>query len=97
MQQRKSLGKLRKAKKTKERSPDMTGHITLYDGVVAAIKTHMRDNGLDDAVCNLAAWVNRDANGQYLTVQLSPPYVQHNQQPQRESGLDFVFGDEGDA
>jgi hypothetical protein len=71
------------------------GEITVRSDDIAAITSHLRETGLDEAVCNLAAWANRGPYGQYLAVQLSPPYVQHDQQP--ANNLDFVFGDQEDA
>jgi hypothetical protein len=97
MNQKKSLGKLREAQKTKPLSPEMVGQMHPQSDTIAAITTHLHETGTDEAVCNIAAWVNRDANGQYLTVQLSPPYVHHNQQPRSTNNLDFIFGGEEDS
>jgi hypothetical protein len=94
MNNKKSLGKLRKATKTKPLSPDLVGKIHVQSEHIAAIMNHLNEKGSDEVVCNIAAWTNRDASGQYLSVQLSPPYVPQQQQPQPENNLDFIFGDE---
>ena len=67
----KSLGKLRKKPKTKPRSPDMTGTLRLQRHTAAAILKAFEETDDDEAVCNIAGWVNEDNEGQYLTVELS--------------------------
>jgi hypothetical protein len=63
---KRSLGKLRVAPKTKERSPDMTGTLCLQRHTAAAIVKAFEDDD-DDVVCSIAAWVNHDHEGPYLT------------------------------
>src|SRR5262245_3857286 len=80
---KRSLGKLRVARKTKELSPNMTGTLRLQRHTATAILKAFENTDDDEAVCNNAAWVNRDDEVQYLTVELSPKYVapdSHNQQ-----------------
>jgi hypothetical protein len=92
---KRSLGKLRVAHKTKERSPNMTGTLCLQRHTAALIvKAFEIDEG--EAVCNIAAWVNHDHEGPYLTVELSPKYVAPDPQSQQASRLDFIFGNEED-
>ena len=50
----------------------------------------------DQVVCNIAAWVNQDHEGQYLTVELSPRYVAPHPQIQQSNRLAFVFDNEED-
>ena len=49
---------------------------------------------LDEVVCNIAAWVNHDHDGQYLTVELSPKYVAPDPQSQQKDRLAFIFDSE---
>jgi hypothetical protein len=89
---KRSLGKLRKAPKTKPRSPDMTGTLLLQRHTAAAILQSFEDSDSDDVVCNIASWVNQDHEGPYLTVEISPKYVARElQQPSKENNLDFIF------
>ena len=94
---KRSLGKLRVAHKTKERSPDMTGTLCLQRHTATAIlKAFENVDDDDEVVCNIAAWVNHDHEGQYLTVELSPKYVSSDSQNQRASPLAFIFNNEED-
>jgi hypothetical protein len=72
---KRSLGALRKANKTKARSPDMTGQMHLQRHTVAALVKQFREGGSEEIVCNLAGWRNQDYSGPYLTVELSPHFV----------------------
>jgi hypothetical protein len=92
---KRSLGKLRVAPKTKERSPDMTGTLCLQRHTAAAIVKAF-DEADDQVICNIAAWVNQDHDGQYLTVELSPRYVAPDPQIQHSNRLAFVFDNEED-
>ena len=94
---KKSIGKLRKATKTKSRSPDLVGEISLQSEHIAAIANHLNETGSDEVLCNIAAWANRGPYGQYLTVQLSPPYVPQQQHLQPENNLDFIFDGEEES
>lgn len=73
---KRSLGALRKANKTKPKSPDLIGQMRLQRHTAKAIvKQFNDDGGGDEVVCNIAAWRNQDHIGSYLTVELSPRYV----------------------
>jgi hypothetical protein len=91
-----SLGKLRKRPKTKPLSPDMTGTLYLHRHTAALILKSFEDSDDDQAVCNIAAWVNQDNEGQYLTIELSPRYVAPDPQTQTTDRLAFIFNNEKD-
>jgi hypothetical protein len=93
---KRSLGKLRVAPKTKERSPDMTGTLYLQRHTAALILKAFENTDGDDAVCNIAAWVNHDHEGQYLTVEISPKYMAQDSQMQRSNRLAFIFDNQED-
>jgi hypothetical protein len=93
---KRTLGKLRVAHKTKERSPDMTGTLCLQRHTAALILKAFENTDDDEAVCNIAAWVNHDHEGQYLTIELSPKYVAPDPQSQPASRLAFIFDNEED-
>jgi hypothetical protein len=91
-----SLGKLRKAPKTKPKSPEMTGTLRLQRHTAAAIIKEFEDAGCDEVTCNIAGWVNQDQEGQYLTIEISPKYVPRQSLPPKPHSLDFIFnGEEG--
>lgn len=75
VKQKRSLGALRKANKTKPKSPDLTGQMTLQRHTAAAIVERFSRDDIDEVVCNIAGWRNQDYNGSYLTVELSPRFV----------------------
>jgi hypothetical protein len=72
---KRSLGALRKATKTKEKSPDLIGQMRLQRHTAAAIVKEFGDEDADEVVCNIAGWRNTDHSGPYLTVELSPRFV----------------------
>ena len=76
VKQKRSLGSLRKATKTKPRSPDLTGQMKLQRHTAAAILEQFSHDSIEEVVCNIAGWRNQDHNGGlYLTVELSPRFV----------------------
>ena len=91
---RKSLGTLRKALKTKPRSPDLVGQLSLQRHTLEAIGKQFEETPSDEIACCLAGWINQDSNGQYLTVELSPRYVRREHRPTQRSNLSFFLNDE---
>ena len=80
-----SLGKLRPVnKKTKERSPVLIGTLLLQQSTLKCLIKQMNESRADDEIpCNLAGWFNDDAQGQYITVQLSPRFQRKEPEPPR--------------
>jgi hypothetical protein len=75
MNNKKSIGALFLNKKTKERSPDLTGQINLQREMVEQIANGLVDPSRDEVACNIAAWSNVDKTGKrYLTVEISPKF-----------------------
>jgi hypothetical protein len=71
----KSLGKLHPAKKTKPRSPALTGQLRLQQHTLQALIADLEESESNEVVCNIAAWSNFDKHGdQYITVELSPRF-----------------------
>ena len=75
VKQKRSLGSLRKATKTKPRSPDLTGQMKLQRHTAAAILEQFSHDGIEEVVCHIAGWKNQDYSGPYLSVELSPRFV----------------------
>jgi hypothetical protein len=93
---KRSLGALRKATKTKPRSPDLTGQFKFQRHTAAAIVDQFGHDDGEEVVCNIAGWKNQDYNGPYLTVELSPPFVARTQ-VEGDDVIDSIINDkEGD-
>jgi hypothetical protein len=72
---KRSLGALRKANKTKPKSPDLTGQMRLQRHTAEALVKQFSEDGGAEVVRNIAGWRNQDHSGSYLTVELSPRFV----------------------
>jgi len=69
---KRSIGKLRPANRTKERSPNLTGKLALQRTTVNELATQIREDGGTEIICNVAGWFNADSAGKYITVEISP-------------------------
>ena len=97
VKQKRSLGALRKANKTKPKSPDLTGRFTLQRHTAAAIVDQFSHDDIEEVVCNIAGWKNQDYSGSYLTVELSPRFVARAR-VERDDVIDSIINDkEGDS
>ena len=90
IKQKRSLGALRKANKTKPRSPDLTGQMKLQRHTAAAIVDQFSHDGIDEVACNIAGWKNQDYKGPYLSVELSPRFVARAQM-ERDDIIDSII------
>ena len=96
IKQKRSLGALRKANKTKPKSPDLTGQMKLQRHTAAAIVEQFSHDNVEEVVCNLAGWRNQDYNGcSYLSVELSPRFVTRTQVEQ-DDVIDTLINDKED-
>lgn len=75
IEHKRSLGALRKANKTKPKSPDLTGQLKLQRHTAAAIVEQFNHDHVREVVCNIAGWRNQDPHGCYLTIELSPRFI----------------------
>ena len=89
--QKRSLGALRKNTKTKSRSPDLAGQLSLQRHTIEVIAKQFEETDSDEVVCCLAGWINKDSNGQYLTVELSPKYMRREYRPTERSNLSWLL------
>ena len=62
----KSLGMLYPAKKTKPRSPALTGQLRLQPHTLQALIADLENSDSDEVVCNIAAWSNFDKRGRQI-------------------------------
>ena len=92
---KRSLGALRKANKTKPKSPDLTGQMKLQRHTAAAIVEHFSHDGIEEVICNIAGWKNQDHKGPYLTVELSPRFVTRTQ-VEGDDIIDSIINDNGE-
>jgi hypothetical protein len=96
VKQKRSLGALRKANKTKPKSPDLAGQMKLQRHTAAAIVEQFSHDGIEEVICHVAGWKNEDHNGPYLTVELSPRFVARAP-VERDDIIDSIINDkEGD-
>jgi hypothetical protein len=91
---KRSLGALRRAPKTKPRSPDLIGQLRLQRHTIKAIVKQCQETESEEIICNMAGWSNHDHSGQYLTVELSSRYPSKQQDIPKANNLNFVFNDE---
>jgi hypothetical protein len=89
-QKKRSLGSLRRAEKTKDRSPDLTGTLKLQRHTMEAIAKQFKEGDAAEVACCIAGWRNEDQNGLYLSVELSPKYVARRQEPAHSDLADFI-------
>jgi len=71
---KRSLGTLRPAVRTKDRSPNVIGPIAIQRSDSTEIQRIFQETGCEEVICGLAGWFYTDAQGKCITVQLSPPY-----------------------
>ena len=66
-----SLGTLRPSPKTKDKSPDVTGTISIKRDLLLELHKKLAQSGDEEVVADLAGWFYDDAKGKYMRVQLS--------------------------
>ncbi len=88
-----SLGSLRKANKTKDKSPDLTGQLILQRDDFERIAQEFAATNRQEISCDLAAWTDHNSRGPFLTVQISPRYVQKQKQAETLNGVDYFSMD----
>jgi hypothetical protein len=93
-QRKRSLGALRKNRKTKAQSPDATGKFHFQRHTLREIYGQLAD-GDDEVVCNVACWRNSDQYGAYLTVEISPKFVSFERRGSNGESFHDIFN-EGD-
>ena len=55
------------------------------------IGKQFEETGSDEIACSLAGWTNHDANGPYLTIELSPRYVRREHRPTQRNNLSCLL------
>jgi hypothetical protein len=74
---KRSIGKLRRAEvRTKPKSPVAIGKLALLRSTLDEFVKQMSQNRSDEILCNIAAWNNVDSDGPYLSIEISPLFVQ---------------------
>jgi hypothetical protein len=90
---KRSLGALRKNKKTKPRSPDATGKLHLQRHTLKEIYRQLGD-GNSEVICNIACWRNSDEDGPYLTVEISPQFISFERRQSNRDAFHDMFNEE---
>jgi hypothetical protein len=89
----KSLGSLFPSKKTKPRSPDMTGKLSiLKDTLREIINTHQEEDG-DGFEVNMAGKFNNASGKMYMTLELSPCFRPAGQRSEKDITLEEFFSE----
>jgi hypothetical protein len=70
-----SIGKLRPATRRKPKSPHLTGQLSLQRVTFQAFAKEFQESNADEISCNIAAWLNRDAEGLYLATEVAPLFT----------------------
>ena len=87
----KSIGTLFLSKKTKPKSPDMTGQLNiLKDTMQEIMNTHQEQDG-DVFKANMAVWFYNKHGKRYITFELSPLYRHSEQQSEKDVTLEEFF------
>ena len=95
MPRKRSLGKLRKNRKTKPRSPDATGKFHFQRHTLKELYEQLRD-GDDEVICNVACWRNSDEDGPYFTVEISPQLTSFERRRPNGDAFYDMFSEEKD-
>jgi hypothetical protein len=74
-ERKRSLGGLRSAHQRTPNSPCMLGKMTIQATTLKILMDQLGESSNDEVVCNLAAWINTDARGEFLTVEISPDFA----------------------
>jgi len=69
---KRSLGGLRSVPPRSANAPCMLGKMTIQGPTLKMLMEQLIESGEDEVVCNLAAWINNDAGGEFITVEISP-------------------------
>jgi hypothetical protein len=69
---KRSIGKLRPATRRKPKSPHLTGKLSFQRATFQAFAKEFQESNADEISCNMAAWLNRDADGLFLATEGSP-------------------------
>jgi hypothetical protein len=88
---KRSIGKLRSATRTKEKSPNLTGKLALQRTTLNELVSQLRGHGGSEITCNVAGWFNVDAAGKYITVEISPLF----RRMARPESLEEFFDENG--
>jgi hypothetical protein len=70
-----SIGKLRPATRRKPKSPHLVGKLSLQKATFQAFAKEFQETNSDEISCNIAAWLNRDADGLYLATEVAPLFT----------------------
>ena len=89
---KRSIGKLRPANRTKEKSPNLTGKLALQRTTLNELAMQMREQGGIEITCNVAGWFNVDSGGKYITVEISPLFRRSS----RPTSIEEFFDERGE-
>ena len=68
--------------------------MTIEAETLKVLVQQLNESGGDKVISNLAAWVNRDANGKFLNVEISPRYAKKQAPPSSWNTLEQLLSSE---
>jgi hypothetical protein len=72
---KRSLGGLRRVQPTSPNAPEFLGTMHMHKSNLLVLLKQLNETAAEEVICNLAGWENSNANGPFLTVEVSPPDV----------------------
>jgi hypothetical protein len=69
---KRSLGGLRRVWRTSDNAPDYLGTMHIQRFTLLSLVKKLNETAADEVICNLAGWDNSNANGPFITVEVSP-------------------------
>jgi hypothetical protein len=72
---KRSLGGLRRVQHPSPNGPQFLGTMRVQRSTLLALLKQFNEAGAEEVICKLAGWENSNANGPFLTVEVSPWFV----------------------
>jgi hypothetical protein len=71
---KRSLGGLRRVQRTSDNAPQHLGTMHMQRSTLLVLVKQLNETAADEVICNIAGWYNSNANGAFLTVEVSPRF-----------------------
>jgi hypothetical protein len=72
---KRSLGALQRNQSTSLNAPELLGTMHMQRSTLLIFLKQLNESAGEDVICNIAGWENSNANGSFLTVEVSPRFV----------------------
>lgn len=78
---KRSLGGLRRVQPTGPDAPQFLGTMRMQRSTLLVLLKQFNESAADEVICKIAGWENSNANGPFLTVEVSPRFVPKKPEP----------------